>query len=98
MLEALFNFLRLLLGFVQPFLIPVCFIAAWCLVFLLGWSVWSAFRDGLSRAKQMHRVPCSNCQYFTGDYHLKCPVRPSIALSEAAINCPDFEALDVSRV
>jgi hypothetical protein len=40
----------------------------------------------------MHQIPCANCQFFTGDYHLKCPIHPAIALSEAAIGCPDYRS------
>ncbi|MEB3360402.1 MAG: hypothetical protein VKK04_27005 [Synechococcales bacterium] len=97
-LATFFNFLRHLIEFVQPALVPICFVAAWGLLLLLAWSMWSAVRDGVSRAKRMHKIPCADCQYFTGDYHLKCPVRPTIALSEAAINCPDFEPVEASRL
>ncbi|MDJ0580351.1 hypothetical protein [Crocosphaera sp.] len=38
----------------------------------------------------MHKIPCSNCQYFTNDYRLKCPVNPFQASTEAAINCQDY--------
>lgn len=45
---------------------------------------------GFGKAREMHRIPCADCQYFTGDYTLKCTVHPSTALSEDAINCPDY--------
>jgi hypothetical protein len=80
-----------LIQLIQPILVPLCFVIAWGLIGLGVWSVWSAIRDGVSKAKQMHRIPCANCQYFTGDYHLKCPVHPTEALSEDAIGCPDFD-------
>ena len=38
----------------------------------------------------MHQIPCSNCQFFTGDYQLKCALHPNTALSEEAIDCSDF--------
>ncbi len=60
---------------------------------LLGWSLWAATRDTIARGQQMHRIPCAGCQFFTSDYHLKCTVRPSAALTEAAINCPDHTPL-----
>ncbi|WP_348251226.1 hypothetical protein [Leptolyngbya subtilissima] len=41
----------------------------------------------------MHKIPCAECRYFTNDHRLKCPIHPKIALSESAIDCPDFEDL-----
>ncbi|MEO1131845.1 MAG: hypothetical protein AAFX40_03965 [Cyanobacteria bacterium J06639_1] len=41
-------------------------------------------------ARRMHQIPCPDCQYFTGEYRLKCTVCPHIALSEEAIGCRDF--------
>ncbi|MGK7959817.1 hypothetical protein [Crocosphaera sp.] len=38
----------------------------------------------------MHQIPCSDCQYFTNDYRLKCPVNPFQANTESAINCQDY--------
>ena len=47
--------------------------------------------ESVDTARQMHQIPCANCQYFTGDYGLKCTVHPSIALSKEAIHCPDYD-------
>jgi len=52
---------------------------------------WSTIRDSVSTSKRLHQIPCTNCQYFTGDYRLKCTVQPSIANSEAAIECSDYQ-------
>ncbi|HEY9823404.1 MAG TPA: hypothetical protein V6D35_21935 [Candidatus Sericytochromatia bacterium] len=48
----------------------------------------------MATAKRMHQIPCTGCQFFTNDYHLKCTVRPSIANSEEAINCSDYCSKD----
>ncbi|VXD11237.1 conserved hypothetical protein [Planktothrix serta PCC 8927] len=82
--------LRILIQIIQPFLVPICFVLAWGFLILIAWSIGAAMRDTVRRAKQMHQIPCTDCVFFTGDYHLKCPVQPKIALSEAAINCPDY--------
>jgi hypothetical protein len=74
----------------SPFLKPVCFAVAWLFMFLLGRSLWLALRDAVNHAGTMHKIPCAKCQFFTGNYQLKCTVHPSIALSEAAIDCPDY--------
>lgn len=80
-----------LLHSLQPLLVPLCFVTAWGVVGLGAWTLWIALRDSITRGRQMHRIPCAACRYFSGDYHLKCPVHPQVALSEAAIGCPDFE-------
>ncbi len=59
---------------------------------LVVWSLWTAARDSVAIAKQMHQVPCPGCQFFTDDYRLKCTVHPSIANTEEAIDCGDFQA------
>jgi hypothetical protein len=85
-----FQLLYAFIQAIQPFLVPLCFVAAWAFVLLAVWSVFSAMKDGISNAKRMHQIPCANCQFFTGDYHLKCTVHPTTALSERAIDCPDY--------
>jgi hypothetical protein len=83
-----------MLGFlgqlIQPFLVPVCFVTAWGVVGLTLWTLYASAREGVQTAQQMHEIPCAKCQYFTGDYTLKCTVHPSSALSEDAIGCIDF--------
>lgn len=74
----------------RPVLVPICFAIAWLFVVMMAWSIWAAGRDAVGRAQQMHKIPCANCQFFTNTHYLKCPVHPKIALSEAAIDCPDY--------
>lgn len=45
----------------------------------------------IQKLQKLHQIPCSNCAYFTGEYHLKCPLNPMAALSEDAIACKDFQ-------
>ncbi len=78
---------------IHPFFVPICFVLAWSMVAIGGWTIWSAVRDSVSRARRMHQIPCAGCRYFSGNYALKCPVHPYEALSEAAIGCPDFESV-----
>lgn len=87
--SALHGFLQ----FMQPLLVPLCFIAAWGLIGMTAWSLWAGTRDAVSNAKTMHEIPCANCQFFTNTHYLKCPVHPTSALSPDAINCPDYEAV-----
>ncbi|GAB4230490.1 MAG: hypothetical protein Kow00121_59280 [Elainellaceae cyanobacterium] len=76
---------------VQPLFVPICFVCAWAIILLLVWNIWAAIRDGVNNARRMHQIPCADCRFFTGNYHLKCPVHPKQALSDEAINCQDYE-------
>ncbi|AUB40407.1 MULTISPECIES: hypothetical protein [Nostoc] len=76
---------------IQPFLVPICFVVAWTVTILAVLSLWTAARDSVTTAKQMHQIPCSGCQFFTDNYRLKCTVRPSIANTEEAIHCLDYQ-------
>lgn len=79
-----------LLQFLDPILTPLCFFLAWTFILLLGWTLWASIRDTTQRAREMHRIPCTRCQFFTNSYQLKCTVRPSVANTEQAIYCSDF--------
>ncbi len=76
---------------IQPVIIPLCLITAWVFILMLGSSVIAMVVDVINRAKKMHKIPCSDCQYFTNDYRLKCPVNPFQASTEEAINCQDYQ-------
>ena len=92
MLHILHLALYELVRFLQQISVPLCFGFAWLLVGITAWSLWSTLRDVTAQAKQMHNIPCANCQFFTNMHVLKCPVHPSRALSAEAINCPDYQA------
>lgn len=76
--------------FIQPLIVPICFILAWGLIILLGLTLWNAMRYILIRGKQMHAIPCPHCQYFTNNHRLKCTVQPTLANTEKAITCSDY--------
>lgn len=80
-----------LIHVIQPFLVPICFVGAWVITLLFVYSLWVAARDSVTAAKQMHQIPCTGCQFFTADYRLKCTVHPSIANTEEAIDCNDYQ-------
>ena len=87
----MFKLLFFLIHAIQPFLIPICFVVAWTVSILVVLNLWAAARDSVTTAKQMHQIPCTGCQFFTDNYRLKCTVRPSIANTEEAINCSDYQ-------
>lgn len=89
----MFSILYYIVHFIQPFLVPICFVFAWIFVVILGWSLISAIRDTLIRSKEMHEIPCANCQFFTNDHRLKCTVHPAIANTEKATKCLDYSAI-----
>lgn len=74
----------------QPLVVLVCCVTAWALLTIFLSSTWVAARDGIARVKRLHQIPCSGCQFFTGEYTLKCTVHPISALTEEAIDCSDF--------
>ncbi|ASC73417.1 hypothetical protein XM38_043840 [Halomicronema hongdechloris C2206] len=51
-----------LVQLIQSILGPICFVCAWGILLLLGWNLWSFTRDGIARARQMHRIPCADCR------------------------------------
>lgn len=83
--------LRQFIQLLQPLLVPFCFGVAWLLVVVLIGNMWAAVRDVVSSARQMHEVPCANCQFFTNTHYLKCPIHPKAASSLDAIDCPDYQ-------
>jgi hypothetical protein len=68
----------------------ISFITSVSLIFLVLWTIWSATQEAVKTGKRLHQIPCANCQYFTGNYHLKCTLHPKAALTEEAINCLDY--------
>ena len=92
MVFQMFQILYFFIHLIQPILVPVCFCLAWLSVVLGALSIYSAVKDGVDISQKMHRIPCADCQFFTGDYRLKCTVRPTVANTEEAINCIDYQA------
>lgn len=76
---------------IEFYLVPLCFVCAWGLTLIAIWSIIGILTDMARKTQQMHQIPCANCVFFSGDYRLKCPVNPKIALSEEAIDCPDYQ-------
>jgi hypothetical protein len=62
----------------------------WLCCFYLVWAVFVGLRRGYRQVRRMHSIPCTQCRYFTGDTLLKCAVHPTTALTEEAIDCPEF--------
>jgi hypothetical protein len=65
---------------------------AWTLTLIFIWDTYKLAKRSFASLKRMHQIPCSSCVFYTGDYRLKCPVHPCIALSEEALNCKDYQS------
>lgn len=66
---------------------------AWGFVIFGAIELLIGLRQAIDRVQTLHKIPCSTCQYFTGDYTLKCTVHPSIAFTEQAIDCSDYQEI-----
>lgn len=69
----------------------ICFVVTWVFILSLVWGTLAMIQDTIRVSQKLHQIPCANCQFFTDSYYLKCPVHPSSALTEEAINCMDYE-------
>lgn len=87
----MFQFLYFPLQAIQLIAVPFCCFCAIAMTLLFFWSVYVGLREGVTHVKRLHQIPCAGCEFFTGDYRLKCTVRPLDALSEDAIGCQDFQ-------
>lgn len=74
-------------------MLPNIFFAfcAWTMIIFSIFSFWLMLNKGTNHLKNLHKVPCSGCDFFTNDYRLKCTIHPYKACSEEAIGCIDFE-------
>ncbi|HAX77859.1 MAG TPA: hypothetical protein DCY88_18970 [Cyanobacteria bacterium UBA11372] len=67
---------------------------------LTGTVIWLSKRrigekkESFFNFDRFNKVPCRNCRYFTGNFYLKCAVRPSEVLTKKAINCSDYWGYD----
>lgn len=77
-------------SFLKPVLLQLRFVGACSVLGILGWTLISFVTAAIAQAQKMHQIPCTKCRFFTGDYRLKCTVNPSLANTEQAISCPDY--------
>ncbi|MFB2921514.1 hypothetical protein [Aerosakkonema funiforme] len=73
------------------FSLPLALIVSCAVVFLMMYKKWTLGRHEIPfSVKRSQHIPCRNCQYFSGNYHLKCAVHPETALTEEAKDCSDY--------
>lgn len=68
----------------------ICPIAIWAVLVIFLLALLAAAADGIKRLRRLHQIPCDRCLYHSGNAHLRCPVHPCSAFSEAAIGCRDY--------
>lgn len=62
----------------------------WSFVLCLGLNLWAFLTETIQTSRRLHKIPCARCRYCTNTHLLKCAVHPQTALTEQAIQCPDF--------
>lgn len=70
-----------------------CFLgfgAIWLIIFLIFPRLRKLAKDRTGTIKLSDPVPCRNCRYFADSPYLKCAVHPHTALTQGAIDCPDY--------
>lgn len=72
-------------------------ICIWLVLASFLWSLWEDLVRGFANLRRLHQIPCDRCAFFTGDYHLKCTVHPSKALTEEAIDCLEYESTSLRQ-
>lgn len=74
------------------FLASLCFIIVWAIMVFTVSALCKVIdkKDGIVTTNRFKQVPCRNCRFFSNNYHLKCAVHPSTALTEQALNCSDY--------
>lgn len=79
---------------VLPLVFPVLI---WLVLLMFMVSLLFAIDDGIRQLRRLHQIPCDRCSYHTGSAYLRCPVHPTSAFSEDAIDCIDYEPKQCSH-
>ena len=79
--------------------LPLAFVMGWGVVFFILSKSWMVARHELtSNLKRFHKVPCSNCKFFSANPYLKCAVNPSVALTEQAVDCSEYSPQEAKSI
>jgi hypothetical protein len=66
-------------------------ILGWLIVFIRALKAVRAAQNKTAHSlNPADNFPCVTCQFFSNNAYLRCAVHPSVALTEKAINCPDY--------
>ncbi len=76
-------------------LVPLSFALIWAIVVLLVADLPKLTWNNL-KLNRTPKVPCRNCRYFSSNPYLKCAIHPTVALTDNATDCKDFQAQEVA--
>lgn len=74
------------------FIVPLCFLAIWAIAVSTVLDLPKRNQSAKLPFKSFKRLPCRNCEFFSSNPYLKCAIHPSAAMTEHAMNCPDYRA------
>ncbi len=75
------------------FLISFCYVIALAIFILMLLDVGKVAIAKIAILNPFCKFPCSNCRFFTNNYHLLCAVHPSIVFTKQAFDCSDYHPL-----
>ncbi|UBF30590.1 hypothetical protein K9N68_36050 (plasmid) [Kovacikia minuta CCNUW1] len=76
---------------------PLCFLVVWSIARLCRGSIANSPLRAPKLSwhemtfKRPAKIPCRSCRYFTNNAYLKCTVHPTIAMTQAATDCSDYQ-------
>ncbi|MEH2407753.1 hypothetical protein [Nostoc sp.] len=72
-------------------LFPIGFIIGWIGFFLILRKARVFLDDKMVFSiKELDKLPCKNCRFYSHNHYLKCAVNPSIVLTKEAMNCSEY--------
>jgi hypothetical protein len=67
------------------------FLVAWVVFFLMLSKLRTVVDNKIVfKINSLNKLPCQNCEFLCNNNYLKCAVQPSMVMTEAAKNCPDY--------
>jgi hypothetical protein len=73
-------------------LIPLCFIAIWVgLIYVIA-DTWKYNQKSTRVSRELARLPCKKCQFFSNNHYMKCAVNPYVVMTSAANECQDYRS------
>ncbi|MCU0551395.1 MAG: hypothetical protein MUC48_18775 [Leptolyngbya sp. Prado105] len=78
-------------------LIPLCFIAIWVgLIYVIA-DTWKYNQKSSRISRELARLPCKKCQFFSNNHYIKCAVNPHVVMTPHANECQDYRSKKNSR-
>jgi hypothetical protein len=74
-------------------LIPLCLACVWAIAAIVSGLPKVTHEKNLA-LKRHSKIPCRTCQFYSNNPYIRCAIRPTDALTEHAIDCPDYKSSD----